>query len=73
MSWDIWSRSYDIDLHQNRHKNQIQALQVQDAGEDNELASFASLTKSAFGTLYVYLVFLICYFAMFICQITLCN
>ena len=43
-----------------RHKNQIQALQVQNP-------NFASLIKSAVSTFWVYLVFLICYLPMSIC------
>ena len=49
------------------HKNQIQALQVQNAAQTSEMASFASLIKSAIGTFYVFLVFLICYLPIFIC------
>ena len=41
-----------------RHKNQIQALQVQPVAEE---ANFACLIKSAVGIFYVYLVFLVCY------------
>jgi len=52
-----------------RHENQIQALQVQDIGENNEIASFASLIKSAVGIFYVYLVFLICYMPLLICSV----
>ena len=40
-----------------RHKNQIQALQVQHAAQSDEMANFASLVKSAFGVFYVYLLF----------------
>ena len=43
-----------------RHKNQIQALQVQNP-------NFGSLIKSAVSTFWVYLVFLVCYFPIFIC------
>ena len=43
-----------------RHKNQIQALQVQNP-------NFASLIKSAVSTFWVYLVFLVCYLPMLIC------
>ena len=53
-----------IYLTARRHQNQIQALQVQD-----EMASFASLVKSAVGTFYVYLVFLICYLPGLICAV----
>ena len=44
-----------------RHKNQIQALQVQQAAQNGEMANFASLIKSAVGTFYVFLVLLVCY------------
>ena len=50
-----------------RHKNQIQALQVQNAAQTSEMANFASLIKSAVGTFYLFLVFLACYFTIFIC------
>ena len=43
-----------------RHKNQIQALQVQNP-------NFASLIKSAVSTFWVYLVFLVCYLPTLIC------
>ena len=49
-----------------RHKNQIQALQVQEGAESGEMANFASLMKSAIDVFYVYLVFLICYLPYFI-------
>ena len=51
------------------HKTQIQALQVQpqqQVEQAGEMANFASLIKSAVGTFYVYLVFLICYLPFFI-------
>ena len=47
-----------------RHKNQIQALQmhvVLEAPQNNNMANFASVQKSAVSGFYVYLVFLICY------------
>ncbi|XP_078345861.1 adenosine receptor A2b-like [Oculina patagonica] len=50
-----------------RHKNQIQVLQVQQVARNDEMANFASLVKSAVGTFYVYLVFLICCLPIFIC------
>ncbi|XP_078346701.1 adenosine receptor A2b-like [Oculina patagonica] len=50
-----------------RHKNQIQALQVQQVAQTDEMTNFASLVKSAVGTFYVYLVFLICYLPILIC------
>ena len=49
-----------------RHKNQIQALQVQQVAQDGEVANFASLIKSAVGIFYVYIVFLVCYIPYFI-------
>ena len=49
-----------------RHRNQIQALQVQNAAQTGEMANSASLVKSAVGTFYVYLVFLVCYLPTFI-------
>ena len=45
-----------------RHRNQIQALQVQNP-------NFASLIKSAVSTFWVYLVFLVCYLPFFICSV----
>ncbi|XP_078347057.1 adenosine receptor A3-like [Oculina patagonica] len=44
-----------------RHRNQIQALQVQQVPQNGEMANFASLVKVAVGIFYVYLVFLACY------------
>ncbi|XP_020621155.1 alpha-1B adrenergic receptor-like [Orbicella faveolata] len=56
-----------------RHKNQIQALQVQNAAQTSEMANFASLIKSAIGTFYVFLVFLVCYLPIFICLAALAT
>ncbi|XP_078347427.1 adenosine receptor A2a-like [Oculina patagonica] len=50
-----------IHLAVRRHKNQIQALQVQQVAQSDEMAHFMSLIKSAAGIFYVYLVFLLCY------------
>ena len=53
-----------------RHKNHIQALHVppQQLAQNGETAAyFASLQRSAIGTFYVYLVFLVCYIPRFIC------
>ena len=51
-----------------RHKNQIQALQVQQTSQNDEMATnFAKLRRSAVGIFYVYLVFLVCYLPRFIC------
>ena len=49
-----------------RHKNQIQALQVQQRVQAGEGAAFAGLISSAGGVFYVYLVFLICYLPFYI-------
>ena len=49
-----------------RHRNQIQALQVQQETQAGERATFAGLISSAVGVFYVYLVFLICYLPFFI-------
>ena len=49
-----------------RHKNQIQALQVQGGAENGNMANFASLIKSVVGVFYVSLVFLVCYLPFFI-------
>ncbi len=43
-----------------RHKNEIQALQIQEA-QNGAVINFASLRKSAVSLFYVYLVFLACY------------
>ena len=50
-----------------RHKNQIQALQVQQVTQTGEIAYFSSLIKSFVGVFYVYLVFVLCYSPFFIC------
>ena len=45
-----------------RHKNQIQVLQVQQVTQNDEvMVNAARQMKSAVGTFYVYLVFLVCY------------
>ena len=54
-----------------RHKNQIQAQQVQNAAQTGEMANSASPIKSAVGTFYVYLVFMVCYLPIFICSAAL--
>ena len=51
-----------------RHKNQIQALQVQEVAENGEIANFVRLLKSAVCVFYVYLVFLVCYVPFFISE-----
>ena len=44
-----------------RHKNQIDILQVQRSAGNDEIAKLTSLVKSAFSVFYVFLLFLICY------------
>jgi len=48
------------------HKNQILALQIQEEAENGKMTNFARIIKSSVGTLYVYVVFLICYLPYFI-------
>ena len=48
------------------HRNQIHSLQIQEGAENGEMANFARIIKSAVGTFYVYVVFLICYLPFFI-------
>ena len=43
------------------HANQIQALQVQEAAQNGDLANASRLRKSAVSIFYVYFVFLACY------------
>ena len=53
-----------IHLVLKRHKDQIQALQIQEVqqeAQNGNTVNFASLRKSALGLFYVYLVFLACY------------
>ena len=64
----VYSRIY---LTVRRHKNQIQALQVQQVAQTNEMATFASLVKSVVGILYVYVVFLICYLPFSTCLVAI--
>ena len=52
---------YKIYVAVRRHSNQIQALEVQQVAQNGKTISVASLRKSASGTFYVYLVFLVCY------------
>ncbi|XP_020622693.1 melanocortin receptor 5-like [Orbicella faveolata] len=54
-----------------RHKNQIQAQQIQQEAHTGEMTSFACLIKSAVGIFYVYIVFLICYLPLFICLVAI--
>ncbi|XP_078346891.1 adenosine receptor A2a-like [Oculina patagonica] len=54
-----------------RHKNEIQALQVQQVAQTGEIANFASLVKSTVGIFYVYLVFLFCVLPHLICLLAI--
>ena len=57
---------YEIYLAVRRHRNQIHAaLQVQQVAQNGEMANADRLKKSAVGTFYVYLVFLLCNFPQF--------
>ena len=56
----IFSDASLHDLSVKRHRDQIQALQVQQAGQNDEMANAARLRKAAVGTFYVYLVFWLC-------------
>ena len=49
-----------------RHKNQIQAQQVQQASQNGEMSNFANLVKSSVSVFYIYLVFLVCYLPIMI-------
>ena len=44
-----------------RHRNQIQAFQLQQGEQAGSMANFARVIKSAISIFYVYLIFLICY------------
>jgi len=56
---------YKIYLAVWRQRNQIHAPQVQQVAQNGEMANAARLRKSAVGTFYVYLVFLLCNFPQF--------
>ena len=52
-----------------RHKNQIQGLQIQEVQQgvqNGDLLNFLKLRKSALGTFYVFIVFVICYLPSYI-------
>ena len=61
---------YKIYIAVRRHTNQIQALQVQQESQNEEMTNFARLRKSAVGTFYVYLVFVLCYLPVYCMMIT---
>ena len=50
-----------------RHKNQIQSMQIRNEAQSEEIKNFTLLTRSIVSIFYVYLVFLICYLPYFIC------
>ena len=66
----IYSRIY---LAVTRHRNQMQALQVQhvDVTATGETTNFSSLIKSAVGIFYLYLVFLVCYLPYIISSVAI--
>ena len=51
-----------------RHKNQIQSMQIRNEAQSEEIKNFTLLTRSIVSIFYVYLVFLICYLPYFICM-----
>ena len=53
--------NYKIYSAVRRHRIQIKALQVQQVAQNCEMVNMARLRKTAIGTFYVYLVFLLCY------------
>ena len=53
--------NYKIYVAVRRHAHQIDALQVHQVAENDEMANVGRLRKSAIATVYVYLVFLVCY------------
>ena len=53
--------NYKIYVAVRRHAYQIDALQVHQVAQNDEMANVGRLRKSAITTVYVYLVFLVCY------------
>ena len=53
--------NYKIFVAVRRHAHQIQALQVQQVAQNEEVANFGRMRKSAVATVFVYVVFLVCY------------
>ena len=53
--------NYKIYMAVRRHAHQIQALQVQQAAQNGEVANVGRVRKSAVAAIYIYLVFLLCY------------
>ena len=59
-----------------RHKNQIQSLQIQEVQQgvqNGDLSNFLKLRKSALGTFYVCVVFMICYLSFYILSFLLLS
>ena len=53
--------NYKIYSAVRRHRNQIQALQIQQVAQNGETANAASIRKSALGTFYIYAASLLCF------------
>ena len=53
--------NYKIYMAVRRHAHQIQALQAQQVAQNGEVANVERVRKSAEATIYIYLVFLVCY------------
>ena len=53
--------NYKIYMAVRRHAHQIQALQVQQVAPNGEVPNVGRVRKSAEATIYIYLVFLVCY------------
>lgn len=53
--------NYKIYVAVRRHRNQIQALQVQQVAQNGEMSNFASVRKSVLGTFHIYVVSLLCF------------
>ena len=53
--------SYKIHMVIRQHQQQIQALQVQQLAQNDEMANVGRLRKSAVTAIYVYLMFVLCY------------
>ncbi|CAH3164936.1 unnamed protein product, partial [Porites evermanni] len=53
------------------HTNQIHALQVQQATQNEDMANAARLKKTSLATFYVYFVYLVCYLPLHFCYLPL--
>ena len=54
-----------------RHKNQIQSLQLQQVAQPGDMTNAVSAIKTAVGIFYVYLLFLVCYLPFFVCLVAI--